>query len=66
MTQPALFDPRATTDQKCSVPGCQAILWAGTERTPTCAHDLDPEKRRPRPKGCCNAIDPETTDWGGF
>jgi len=58
VNQPALFDPRNVTDTRCPVPGCQAILWAGTTKTPTCAYDLEIERKHPRPKGCANTTDP--------
>lgn len=60
--QPALFDPRTTTAQACPAGHCQAIRTPGQQgRLLTCAHDLQPEGRRPR--GCLNAIDNSKTDF---
>lgn len=48
---PSLFNPDTTLPQTCQ--HCQAMLLPGQHRTPTCAHDLDPDRRR-RPRGCLN------------
>lgn len=62
----ALFDPATTVPTSCPVGHCQAIRLPNQQRVPTCAHDLDREHGRKRPRECLNAVDPATSDWGGF
>lgn len=66
MNQPALFDPAQTQPQHCPIGHCQAIRQPNQDRVPTCAHDLNQEHHRKRPRGCLNAYDPSTSDWGGY
>jgi len=55
--QAALFPADQLVPQACPVGHCQAHRLAGQQgRLTTCAHDLDPERRR-RPRGCLNAVD---------
>lgn len=61
MTQRELFDPARTVAIACPVGHCQAIRLPGQDRVITCAHDLDPQRKRPR--GCLNAIDNSKTDF---
>ena len=62
-TDARLFDPARTTSQACPVPHCPAIRTAGQQgRLITCAHDLDPERRK-RPNGCLNAHDNSTAPF---
>jgi len=60
--QTALFDARQVADTRCPVPGCQAIRWAGTPKTLTCAWDLELDRKHPRPEQCVNALRPEHTE----
>lgn len=54
---PALFDPANLAEQRCPVPGCGAIRFPQQNKAITCAHDLDPNRRR-RPRECLNRVDP--------
>jgi hypothetical protein len=60
--QPALFDAARTTPTACPVGHCQAIRLPNQDKVATCAHDLDPERRR-RPRGCLNTYDPATAPF---
>lgn len=56
MTEPSLFDPDTTITVQCA--SCGATRQPGQDRVPTCAHDLEPQGKRP--KACLNTIDPAT------
>lgn len=53
---PTLFDAAQLAETRC--PACGAIRFPQQPRAITCAHDLDPERRR-RPRGCLNTYRPE-------
>lgn len=59
MSQAELFDVDETVPHACPEGHCQAIRLPGQTSVPTCAHDLDPDRKR-RPRGCLNAYDPAT------
>ena len=54
--QNQLFDVSRTIPTSCPKGHCQAIRLPGQDRVPTCAHDLDPDRKH-RPKHCLNAVD---------
>jgi hypothetical protein len=59
MNQPELFDVSRTVPTACPAGHCQAIRLPGQHRVLTCAHDLEPDRRK-RPNGCLNTYDPAT------